>query len=128
MINEEKVILMTQLASYESRDGRKNVAISNYFRGDYIGFGILKSIISASIAFVILFCIYVFYDIESFMLNIYRVDLWEYGKQVGIAYLCVVGVYSGISFVVYAFRYNQARKSIRAYHNNLRKLANMYDK
>lgn len=43
MINEEKVILMTKLASYESNEGKKNIRIVNYFRGDYIGFQVLKS-------------------------------------------------------------------------------------
>lgn len=128
MVNEERVILMTKLASYEKGEGKKNVAIGNYFRGDYIGFGILKSIVSASIAFVILFGLYVIYDMETFMQNIYRMDLWEFGKDVGIMYLVIVGGYSVISYVAYAYRYNQVKKSMRAYQNNLKKLANMYDK
>ena len=49
MVNEDKVKLMTRLASYESGEGKKDIAILNYFRGDYIGFQVLKSIISATI-------------------------------------------------------------------------------
>ena len=64
MLNEERVILMTQLASYEENEGKKNVAIGNYFRSDYIGFQMLKSIISATIAFVIVFGMFIFYDFE----------------------------------------------------------------
>ena len=37
MINEEKVIMMTKLASYESGEGKKDISILNYFRNDYIG-------------------------------------------------------------------------------------------
>ena len=51
MINEEKVILMTRLASYESNEGKKDISIVNYFKGDYIGFQILKSVIAATISF-----------------------------------------------------------------------------
>ena len=36
MLNEEKVILMTQMASYEENEGKKNMAIGRYFRSDYI--------------------------------------------------------------------------------------------
>ena len=49
MLNEERVILMTKLASYEANDGKRNVAIGSYFRSDYIGWQVLKSIISATI-------------------------------------------------------------------------------
>ena len=36
MLNEEKIILMTQMASYEENEGKKNMAIGRYFRSDYI--------------------------------------------------------------------------------------------
>ena len=36
MLNEEKVILMTQMASYEENEGKKNIAIGRYFSSDYI--------------------------------------------------------------------------------------------
>ncbi len=44
MLNEEKVILMTQMASYEENEGKKNMAIGRYFRSDYIAIQVLKSI------------------------------------------------------------------------------------
>ena len=34
MLNEEKIILMTQMASYEENEGKKNMAIGRYFRSD----------------------------------------------------------------------------------------------
>ena len=52
MINEERVILMTRLASYEANEGKKDISIVNYFRGDYIGFQVLKSIIAARYLFL----------------------------------------------------------------------------
>ena len=51
MINEEKVILMTKLASYETDNGKKDILVVNYFRSDYIGFQLLKSVIAATISF-----------------------------------------------------------------------------
>jgi len=61
MINEEKVIMMTKLASYESGEGKKDISILNYFRNDYIGFQLLKSVISATISFLAIFAVYAFY-------------------------------------------------------------------
>lgn len=127
MINEEKVILMTKLASYESNEGKKNIAIVNYFRGDYIGFQVLKSVIAATISFFALFAVYAFYNFEELMQDIYKMDLLEYGKSIVILYLCAVGAYGVISYVLYSSRYSRAKKSLKHYYSNLRKLAGMYD-
>ncbi len=127
MINEEKVILMTKLASYESHEGKKDMLVLNYFRSDYIGFQVLKSVIAATIAFFALFAVYLFYNFEELMQDIYKMDLLEFGKSVVILYLCFVGGYGVISYILYATRYAKARKNLKSYHSNLRKIAGMYD-
>ena len=128
IVNEEKVILMTKLASYETEKGKKDINILNYFRGDYIGFQILKSVIAATFSFLAVFAIYLFYHFEEFMQDIYKMDLLSFGKSVIILYLCVVGAYGVISYVIYANRYSRARKSLKAYYGNLKKLTGMYDR
>ncbi|MCM1175495.1 MAG: hypothetical protein NC341_10650 [Blautia sp.] len=126
MLNEERVILMTKLASYEANDGRRNVAIGSYFRSDYIGWQVLKSIISATIAFVVVFAMYIFYDFEIFMMDIYKMDLLEFGMNVLKTYAWTVGGYAVLSYFIYSYRYAKARKSLRLYYTNLRKLSSMY--
>ncbi len=128
MINEEKVILMTRLASYESNEGKKDISIVNYFKGDYIGFQILKSVIAATISFLAFFGVYVFYNFEELMQNIYKMDLLGFGKDVIILYLCTVGAYGVITYVLFTYKYNKAKKNLRNYYSNLKKLAGMYDK
>ena len=127
MINEERVILMTKLAAYERGPGKKNVAISNFFRGDYIGFQIVKSIICATIAFGIVFGVYLFYHFEDLMLDVYQLDLLEIGKDILRYYLILVAVYSVLSYVIYSYRFYKARKNLKNYYHNLRKLMQMYD-
>lgn len=126
MLNEERVILMTKLASYEANDGKKNVAIGSYFRSDYIGWQVLKSVISATIAFAAVFALYIFYDFELFMTDIYKMDLLAFARKVLFLYLGIVGVYAVISYIIYAYRYNKARKSLRVFQANLKRLAAMY--
>ena len=126
MLNEERVVLMTKMASYEARDGKKCLAIGSYFRSDYIGWQVLKSIISATIAFVVVFAMYIFYDFEIFMTEIYKMDLLGFAKHILYLYLGTVGADSCISYVVYTVRYSRASKSLRAYYMNLHKLSAMY--
>lgn len=126
MLNEERIILMTKMASYEANEGRKNVAIGSYFRGDYIGWQVLKSIISATIAFVVVFGVYIYYDFEKFMTDIYKMDLIEFARQILSIYLWTIGIYAVIAYVVYMIRYMRAMKSLKLYYMNLRKLSGMY--
>lgn len=128
MINEEKVILMTRMASYEEHEGKKDISIIHYFRGDYIGFQVLKSVIAATISFFALFAVYLFYNFEEIMQNVYHMDLLAFGKNVIILYLCTVGAYAVISYVIFASRYSKARKSLKHYYDNLKKLSGMCEK
>ena len=128
MLNEERIKLMTKMACYEADEGRKNVAIGNYFRGDYIGLQVIKSIIGATIAYVILFAMFILYDFEDFMANIYKMDLLGFAKSVITYYLIFTVVYALIAYGVYTYRYIKARKSLKIYYNNLKKLAYMYDR
>ena len=57
MLNEERIRLMTKMASYEANEGKKNVSIGSYFRGDYIGLQVIKSVISGTIGFFIIFAV-----------------------------------------------------------------------
>ena len=126
MLNEKRIILMTKMASYEANEGKRNVSIGSYFRTDYIGWQVLKSIISASIAFVVVFGMYIFYNFEMFMTNIYKMDLVEFARHTLSLYLWTIGIYAVVSYIVYTVRYTRAVKSLKVYQMNLRKLSDMY--
>lgn len=126
MLNEERVVLMTKMASYEAHEGRKCLAIGSYFRNDYIGWQVLKSIISATIAFVVVFAMYIFYDFEIFMTEIYKMDLLQFAKNILFRYLATVGIYAVIAYAVYTVRYSRAKRSLRTYYMNLHKLSMLY--
>lgn len=128
MLNEERIILMTKLASYESGEGKKNAAIGNYFRSDYISMQVIKSIISTTIAFFIVFGLYVLYDFENFMLEVYKMDLFVFAKNILILYGVVVAGFAVLTYLLYSYRYSKARRSLKNYYNNLKKLASLYDK
>ena len=128
MLNESRIKLMTKMASYEANEGKKNMAIGTYFKGDYIGKDVMKSIIYATIAYVLVFALYVCYDFEFFMQDIYKLDLLEFGKSIIVQYLKLVVGYGMITYIVYALRYQSARRSLRCYYNNLRRLNSMYRK
>lgn len=126
MIHEERVILMTGLQAYEDGEGKKDIAVANYFRGDYIGAEMLKSVISMTIAAAIFYAGYVFYNLESFMKNLYQTDWIEYAKVLLTRYLILVVAYAVITYLVYAYRYAKAKKNLKKYYGGLKALGAMY--
>ena len=82
MLNGDRIVLMTKLASYEKKEGKRCMAIGRYFRGDYVTLNILKAVISATIAFFIGLALYILYDIESLMENLYSMDLLLLAKNI----------------------------------------------
>ena len=129
MLNEEKVILMTKMAAFIDREGKENDAINNYFRSDYIGFNIIKSVISATIVFGIVVATYALCNIEFILANLYNTEsLLAIGRRFLVYYLLLVGVYSLVSYVIYSYRYSKMRKSMKAYYADLKKLARIYEK
>ncbi len=127
MLNEDRIILMTHMASYEENEGRRNVAIGSYFRGDYIGLQLLKSVISGTIAYALVVAMVIFYDFGTFMQDIYKTDLMELGKTLLFYYMGSLVVYLGISYAVYFHKYNQAKKSLKNYYNHLKQLSYLYE-
>ncbi len=128
MISEQRVKLMTRLAAYEEGEGKKNAAIGSYFRGDYISLQILKSIACATLSFALLVGLYVLYDSELFVSGIYEIDILEYVKKIILYYVGFTAVYVIISYIVYAIRYRKAKRRLRVYFNNLRRLQILYQR
>jgi hypothetical protein len=128
MVNEERVKLMTRMAAYEQSGYQKDRAITSFFRSDYISLQILKSVISTTIAFAILVGLYVMYDAELFMKDIYKMDLFQFVRTLVIIYLIVVCIFALITYVVSLYRYNRALQSTRLYYGNLKKISHLYGK
>ena len=134
MINQDRLRLMTKMAAYEAGEGQKNMAIASYFRSDYMGLQIIKSVICATIAYVILFGLFIYYDLENFMQDIYKMDLMSFGRSVLLYYVIFVTGYSIICYIVYtlqsrtySIRYYKAKTSLKKYYNRLKQLSAMYD-
>ncbi|MGN0168540.1 MAG: hypothetical protein ACI4AB_10885 [Acetatifactor sp.] len=126
MLNEERIILMAHMASYEAGEGKKNVKIGNYFRSDYIAVQVLKSIVCGTIAYAIVFALYIFYDFETFMQNLYKMDLISFAKSILIYYGASVAAYAVLTYVICTYRYAKAKKSLKNYYHNLKKLNASY--
>ena len=126
MLNEERIRLMAQMAAYEENEGRRDIAINGYFRGDYISFQLLKSAIYATVGFALAVVMYVLYDLEVFLEDFYKMDVVEFLQGILGKYVLVLALYMVISYFVYAYRYARAKRYIKKYQTQLKQLQQMY--
>ena len=126
MLNEERVILMTKMASYEEGEGKRNMSLGRYFRGDYISIQLLRAFFSSTIAYLLGFGLYVLYDFETLIADIYKMDLFVFAKNIIMWYAIFVVGYCVVTYAICAYRYAQAKKSLKLYYHNLPKLDSLY--
>lgn len=122
MVREENVILMSKIAIYEKRKGKKEIPISNFYKSDYVRMNTLKTVVSASVAYVLILALAVVYKMDYVLANILKVDY----KTLILSILGIYGiwilVYWLIARILYAKRYEDSRSNIIIYNHNLKKL------
>ena len=104
MLNEERIRLMTKMASYEEGEGKEYMPIKQYYRKDYVGLGMIKTFITSSIAFGILLLCWVLYDMDNITNILSTKDLTEFGTFVLVIYIIFIAVYQVIALGVYNWR------------------------
>jgi len=119
---------MTRMAAFTAREGSNDNRINGYFRSDYIGLEIVKSAISATISFVILFAVYAVSAFESLLEDMYSINLVAFGQKVLTYYLIWLIGYCVVSYIFFSRRYSKMRKRMKKHYNNLRRLRKMYEK
>ena len=58
MVDEERLFLMTRMASFEENEGKKTIPICEFFRSDYVGFHMLLSAVYITVAYVLVTAVY----------------------------------------------------------------------
>jgi len=122
MVREENVKLMSKMAIYEKRDGKREIPMSGYYKSDYVRLNILKTVVSATFAFLIVAALVVLYKLDYLLSNIFKLDY----KNLAFGILLIYAVWIFVSWLVarilYAWRYEKTRPHIIEYNNRLKKL------
>ena len=70
MISKERVRHMTKLAEFENEESKACQKATQYFRRDYVAMELIKSFFAGTIAFGLLFVLWLFYDMENLVKKI----------------------------------------------------------
>lgn len=129
MIRTNRVKTMTRAAIFEKREERRALYISRFFISDYIGLGVLKSIISITFAFILGICAWAVYhaeDLEEMITAMTLEGLIELGEKTLGWYILVLAGFLAITVTVCIVRYQKAQKRLKGYRSHLRKLMKSY--
>lgn len=122
MLNEEKVKLMTRAAVYEKHEGKKNMKMTKYFRGDYVSWNMIKTAAAVTFAYLIVAGCWVLYNLEYLMENFYTMDLAEITRQILVYYIAVLVAYLILSYIIYTIKYSMAMKNLKRFKSSLKKI------
>ncbi len=128
MLAEKKVILMTRMAMFKQREGRRDDAAGRYFEVDYVTHHIIGSVVCATIVFLVVCALYVFSHFDLIMQDIYSADLIVFLQKTVRLYVILAAAYCVFSGIIYGVRYHRMQKRIRKYAVGLRRLSDMTDK
>lgn len=126
MINEERTRLMTRLALYESKKGKKELQITRCFPGDYVGIHMLWSFACGTLAFLIVCGLFALYNIENLMLELFSMDIMDFARNILIYYIIFIGIYLGICYSYISYRYNKYKRRVNKYLLKLKELYKHY--
>lgn len=127
MLNEERIKLMTKMASYEAKEGKKTIPIGKYYRSDYISYQMIKTGIGLTVAYIMMAGLWILARFEYFMENLHKIDLVGLGKNAAIIYIVFLISYMVIAYNIYYLRYEKSIKSLKKYNSRLKKLKVLYE-
>ncbi len=119
--------MMTKMAIYEKNEGRKSLKTAKYYKTDFIAFGVLKNIITTTIAYVIIVVLVIMCNLENLLAQANELNYVAMGKQICVGYIIMLVVFSVIAGLVSAYRYEQYKKGLKRYSSRLSKLERFYN-
>lgn len=128
MLDVQKIKKMHKLAVYESGEGKQHLAISNYYRSDYIGLALIKNFFLTTVAYGLLLLGWAGYKSEYLMNNIHRMNLTLLVVGALGGYIILLVVYSVLTYIYCTVKYAKAQKGIQEYYKGLGQIKKIYDR
>lgn len=117
---------MTKLAIYEKNEGKEDIKMSKFYKTDFVRYHLLKTIVSVSVAFIIIILMIGMYHSEYIIGNAVNLDYKTIGFSVLGLYVLVLAVYIVGTIVAYSIKYELSRERLGKYFKRLKGLEKLY--
>ncbi len=126
MLNNRKIRIMTKLATYEEKEGKEDIALSKYYKTDYVRLNILKTIMSATLGYLLLLIMIAVYKSEYLIENAVDLDYKSIFTTILGYYLIILTIMIVGTLIGYSIKYDKSRKQLSQYFRMLKKLRMIY--
>lgn len=127
MLNEDKIKLMTGIAMFEKREGKRIFPVNRYFRSDYISRHMFRSFFSYTICYLLCAMIWVLYHMEQLLNTLDIGELVGAGKYAVFLYGSGLFLYLLITWLIYRKRYEYSKRGMKVYVAKLKRLEKRYE-
>lgn len=128
MLNRERVKQLYKVALYEQKEEKLHKQIGKYYRSDYIGKEILKSIFTGTLAYLFIIVLFVINEWDIFLKEINHLDIKEMGVPLLLTYFVYMLLYLGVTYFIYKSRYEKSRDHLDEFEEEIRTLHKMYER
>ncbi len=128
MINEDRVKQIYKIALYEQNEEREHRQVDLYYQSDYIGKELIKSFFTGSIAYLVMAILWVMGNWSDVLRQINNLKIIDTVITMLVIYVLFLIIYLFATGLVYAFRYKHSKETRTAYHKNLKRLYQMYER
>ncbi|RRD95145.1 hypothetical protein EII17_05070 [Clostridiales bacterium COT073_COT-073] len=122
MVNENKVKMMTQLASYMETKGKHDLRIMRHFKLDYVSLNSFRVMLLATLGLLIIFGLDIVDKVLNNIENISEFDFIGQGTVYLTLWVLVMLFYAVLSGKIYRRRYAQAKDRTEEYEKLLNQL------
>ncbi len=126
MLNNRKIRLMMKLAVYENKDGKEDIHLSKYYKTDYVRYQTLKSIISATVGYLLILALIGLYQMEFIIKNAVNLDYKSIGTYILGIYIMIITIYGLGSIMIFSLKYDASRKKLGKFYKLLKRLNKIY--
>ena len=128
MLNSEKIRLMTRLTVYEEGLGVKDGRTAEYFRNDYILFGLVGSFVAGSLAWGVCAAVYCGYFFENIFFSVYENSLGTYLRLAVTSYAVFILIFLLVTLLVFFRRSAAFARRRGMYQQDLEALTEICDR
>ena len=126
MLDQERIKEMIHMAIFDQNEGADTRPMEQYYRADYVGKEMLKSIITGTAGYGIILFVVFFIQGDALLEQWNKMDLRLSLMQLLISYVVFLGIYLLITYVVYHVRYSKGRLRLKKYYQHIRKVNRLY--
>lgn len=127
MLNNDKIRVMTKLAIYESKKGKEDIKLSQYYKRDYVRLQILNTVVFSTIGYGLILLLIGVYQSEYLIREAVNLDYRAIGMYILGIYVMMLTVYILSTIIGYTLKFDASRKKLYGYNKGLKYLRKLYE-